>query len=309
MKILVTGGAGYIGSVLVPHLLQQGHLVSVLDNLRFGGAGLLSVYEHPHFTLYKGDIGDEVLVREAMRGKDAVVHLAAFVGEPQCSRNPDEAWRVNYKETLVLAKLAKKLQVPHFVFASTCSNYGVTGPGDFATEGSNLNPLALYAETKVKAEQALAGNETVAILRLATVYGLSPRMRFDLLINEFARDAVTGWLLVYGADSWRPFVHVQDVARFISLTLTNHLTGVFNVGGHNRKKAALVEALKHVCPDLQVEFKEGKIDLRNYRVSFDKAKLVGFTPEFTPESGLQNVAVAVQEGFFTDSHSNQYRNA
>lgn len=313
MRILVTGCAGYIGSVLTPYLLERGHLVVGLDSLRHGGSGLLGFIEHPRFRFVKGDVRDRVVVTEALGGVDAVVHLAALVGEPECRQNPKVTKAINLRATRSLVNAAKNAGAEHFILASTCSNYGVTEPGEIATEESKLKPLSLYAETKIGAESAVqmaaSDNFIVTVLRFATVYGLSPRMRFDLLVNEFARDAVAGWLLVYGAQSWRPFVHVRDVAWFARVVLDGRLGGIFNVGGHNRRKIELVEALREVVPSLDVEFKETKRDPRDYRVGFSKACLAGLTPVHTPEDGLRRIVTAIQMGLFQDVHSGQYRNA
>ncbi len=313
MKILITGCAGYIGSVLTGHLLEHGHWVVGLDSLRHGGSGLLGFIGHPLFRFVKGDIRDKAIVSEALSGVEAVVHLAALVGEPECKQNPKVTRDINLRATRSLANAAKGAGVEHFILASTCSNYGVTEPGEIATEESELKPLSLYAETKIGAESAvqLAASDdfAVTVLRFATVYGLSPRMRFDLLINEFARDAVAGWLLVYGAQSWRPFVHVRDVAKFVKWVLAERLCGVFNVGGHNRRKVELVEALREIVPDLAVEFKKTERDPRDYRVSFSKAGQFGFASYCTPEDGLQRIVTAIQMGLFQDVYSGQHRNA
>jgi nucleoside-diphosphate-sugar epimerase len=312
MRVLVTGGAGYVGSVLVPALLERGQRVRVLDTLRFGGEGLLGVCNHPRFEFIRGDVRDAARTASALAGADIVIHLAALVGEPACALDEAETEDVKVHATQELLKLAKKAGARRFLFASTCSNYGVSA-GGLADERSTLQPLSVYARSKIAAEQLVqeASDELfeTVVLRLATVYGLSPRMRFDLLLNEFARDAVLkGWLLIYGADSWRPLVSVQDVARFVAVWL-GIASGVVNVGGHNRTKRALAEALCTFLPRLEVEYKESRVDPRNYQASFEKASALGFWPQAAPEAGLGQMVRALQDGFFDDPYGRRHRNA
>lgn len=314
MNILVTGGAGYIGSVLVPNLRAGGHTVTVLDSLLFGGQGLLGIWGNSKFSFVHCDVRDADATSAALEGMEAVVHLAALVGESQCKRNPEATEEVNFLATRRLVHQAKAQGVKKFVFASTCSNYGISERGVPADEDAELKPLSLYAETKVRAEaevlNAAGDGFQPVVLRFATAYGLSPRMRFDLLLNEFVRDAVVdNYLLVYGANSWRPFVHVRDVARFVRDCIEGDLSGVFNVGGHNLRKEDLVSELLKLEPDLDVDFKEGKRDPRNYQVSFERAASIGFSPIYKPVDGILSIASALRSGVFQDPHSGVYRNA
>jgi len=313
MKILVTGGAGYIGAVLVPELLWRGHYVTVWDDLRYGGHGLLGVLEHPNLILWKRDIRE----RPCLPQFDVVIHLAALVGEPICSKNPSETMEINLYATQRLVESARNDGVKHFIFASTCSNYGKLGPDEEATEETPLQPISLYAESKVKAEEVVLAAQCdefkTTVLRFATVYGLSPRMRFDLLLNELARDAVmTNWILLYGLDSWRPFVHIRDVMQAVSNFAERHFPDnyqVYNVGGHNLQKKEIAKMLKQLVPELEVEIKEGKKDPRNYRVNFSEIKWTGFSALYTPEDGLALLVRAVRLGIFEDVYSSRYRNA
>jgi nucleoside-diphosphate-sugar epimerase len=203
-KVLVTGGAGYIGSVLVKILLQEGFNVTVFDNLSFGGESLLSFWGHPNFQFIKGDLLNENEVKKALKGISYVCHLAAIVGEPPCNKYPDQAIKVNWNASVRLYELCEAAKVERFIFASTCSNYGRMNDSEaLLDEEAALNPISLYAETKVNFENYLLNlkDSTISrtILRFSTVYGVSPRLRFDLTVNEFTRDAALNKsLLIYG---------------------------------------------------------------------------------------------------------------
>jgi len=306
-NVVVTGGAGYIGSVLVPYLLNVGYRVYVIDDLRYGGHGLLGVWEHPRLLVFEHDIRDQNYLFHLLQGVDVVVHLAAIVGKPACFEDEHETWAINYGATCYLLEAAKGLGVDQFIFASTCSNYGRC---DLATEESPLNPLELYAQTKVEAEKQVLSSKipTTTVLRLATAYGVSPRMRFDLLLNEFVRDALGAGLLVYGKESWRPLVHVYDIARAIGLCIEKKAHGIFNVGGHNRQKQDIVETLRHVYPEMKVKYKESREDPRDYQVSFDKISKLGLTPSYNPEDSITAISSALISGVFVDPYGIGYRN-
>src|SRR5712691_356995 len=254
MNILVTGGAGYIGSTLVPLLLEGGNRVRVYDALLYGGHSLLGVWSHPDFEFVRGNIRDPVAIRPALTGIDAVVHLAAMVGDPACARAPALARAVNLEASLMLIAESERAGVERFVFASTCSNYGkMKDPSQYVDETSELTPLSVYADTKVEVERALRylgrrNGLCATPLRFATVFGVSPRMRFDLTVNEFtAAMVIDKRLTVYGEQFWRPYVHVRDAARAIACVLaapTAVVNGLaFNVGctEQNYQKRQLVE--------------------------------------------------------------------
>ena len=313
MNILVTGGAGYIGSMVCRRLIHDGNAVTAYDSLLFGGKGLLGLWDVPSFHFIHGDIRDANKMHEACRNKNVVIHLAALVGELQCMQNTQETEDVNFLATWRLANQIKA-QGSKFVFASTCSNYGISEHEELMDEDSILKPLSLYADTKIRAENEILkianDNFKPLILRFATAYGLSPRMRFDLLLNEFVRDAIMNkYVLVYGASSWRPFVHVYDIARFIKRCLHRDASGIFNVGGDNLRKSDIVTRLQRLQPELSIDIKEGKKDPRNYRVDFTRARREGFIPMESPDNGIESIAAALRAGVFMDPHSKEYRNA
>jgi len=250
-----------------------------------------------------------------MEGQDVAIHLAAIVGEPPCNKWPKEAERVNVDGTKIMLEEAQKAGVKHFLFSSTCSNYG-RQPGSMLDETAPLVPLSLYAETKVRAERdVLAAHSTsmaTTVFRFATAFGVSPRMRFDTLVNEFVRDAVVNaFLLVYGRDSFRTVVHVRDIVQMVRLTLEKRREcagEVFNVGGMHISKGGLVNILRKYLPDLDVDFKEQQGDPRDYKASFAKAMRIGYRPQYTVEDGVIEVINALTDGLFADPNSSLYGN-
>jgi nucleoside-diphosphate-sugar epimerase len=305
MNILITGGAGYIGSTLTPLLLEAGHRVRVLDALLFGGRSLLGVWGHPEFEFQRGDVRDPAAVRAALDGMDAVVHLAAIVGDPACSRKPELARETNLTASLCLLDECLRNHIGALVFASTCSNYGRMADGEgFVDEQSPLAPVSLYAETKVMFERMLldlpAGETALCAtpLRFATVYGVSPRMRFDLTVNEFTRDMIVhGRLTIFGEQFWRPYIHVRDAARAIAMVLRSEPAKVrgqvFNVGcsDQNFQKRKIAELVRERVGCGTVEYVHRDEDPRDYRVSFARiATQLGFQTTRAVEWGIREVA-------------------
>ncbi len=240
-KVLVTGGAGYIGSVLVRILLKKGYAVKVIDNLSFGGDALVDIFDNPAFEFYNGDIRKEEDIKEALKGVNYVCHLAAIVGDPACKMFAEDAEQINWDASVKLFDLCEKSGVEKFVFASTCSNYGkMENSSGYVTETSALRPVSLYAELKVKFEKYLLEERADSplcktVLRFSTVYGASSRLRFDLTVNEFVRDAIIKKeLTIFGEQFWRPYCHVYDLANSAALILeadNNKVNNnVFNVG-------------------------------------------------------------------------------
>jgi nucleoside-diphosphate-sugar epimerase len=322
MKILVTGGAGYIGSTLVRILLDEGHQVRVLDSLLHGGDALLGVWADPGFEFVRGDIGDQRVFKPALAGVEAVVHLAAIVGDPACARKPELAKAINLGSSLALIEESQRSGIKRFIFASTCSNYGkMTDANQYVNEDSELQPVSLYAETKVAVEKALlasgrAGDWCPTPLRFATIFGVSTRMRFDLTVNEFTMEMLTKkHLKVYGEQFWRPYVHVRDAARAMQLVLSSpaeKVAGrVFNVGStdQNFQKQQLVEMICPYAPDAEVEFVHKTEDPRDYRVSFSRiSDQLGFKITRTVAQGIGEVAHLVRSGIIQNFADERYRN-
>jgi len=322
MRVLVTGGAGYVGSSLVPMLLNRGHSVRVLDALMHGGDPLLGSWTHPEFQFVKGDVRDAAVVRDALSGVDAVVHLAAIVGDPACAREPEKAKAINLEASLALIDAAKKAGVSRFVFASTCSNYGkMKDPDGYVDETSELSPVSLYAETKVAVERALLASTNGegfigTPLRFATVFGVSPRMRFDLTVNEFTMEMITkGKLVVFGEQFWRPYVHVADAGRAIIAVLEAPAEKVrdqvFNVGSTNQnyQKQQLVELIRPLAPHATVEYVKKTEDPRDYRVSFTRIRDgLGFETTRDVPDGIQEVARLVRSGIIENFGESRFRN-
>ena len=317
--VLVTGGAGYVGSVLVDELLSRGFRVRALDALMHGSVpSLLLPWGNSRFEFVRGDVRDPDTRGRALEGADAVVHLAAIVGDPACARSSDLARDVNLNGTRTLLAEAGSAGVGRFVFASTCSNYGKMNGNGLADEDFELAPVSLYAETKVAAElEVLRHREFAATcLRFATVYGTSPRMRFDLTVNEFTRDlAVKRELTVFGEQFWRPYIHVRDSAQAIAAVLTAPVSvvagEVFNVGNtdENYRKLDIVELLRERLPDGEVNFVHKDEDPRDYRVSFEKfADSFGFRPGRTIAEGINEVCGLLSSGLIEDPYAPAFRN-
>jgi len=322
MKVLVTGGAGYIGSVLVRQLLNKNFKVRVIDSLKFGGDALYDVMLNPNFEFIKGDVRNEKDIDKAIEGIDAVVHLAAIVGDPACKKYSEEANETNWDASVSLFNKAEKAGVKRFVFASTCSNYGkMANANDFVTETSELRPVSLYAELKVKFEKfLLEENKDSKIcstsLRFSTVYGYSPRIRFDLTVNEFTRNAtINGGQEIWGAQFWRPYCHVDDLARSVVLVLESDeekvRANVFNVGNidENYQKGMIIEEVCKIVPDVKVNYVESTEDPRDYRVNFDKIKNeLGFTITKKVPDGIKEIYALVKTGIIADPFEQKFRN-
>jgi len=321
-SILVTGGAGYIGSVLARLLLENGYRVRVLDSLMFGGEPILDLLNHPNFEFIKGDVRNEEDVTKALQNVYAVAHLAAIVGDPACAQQPDLARSTNLEGSKNLYRLANKYGVERFVFASTCSNYGkMDDPNSYVTETSKLAPVSLYAESKVATEQFLLEQPKSNVclptcLRFSTVYGLSLRPRFDLTVNEFAKEMALGReLVVFGEQFWRPYCHVVDLARSVIAVIEAPAKKVafevFNVGDtkENYQKQMIVNEVTKQLPGAKVKYVSKNEDPRDYRVGFEKIKeRIGFNITKTVPEGIAQIIKAVKEGFILNPDDAKYRN-
>jgi nucleoside-diphosphate-sugar epimerase len=309
MHVLVTGGAGYLGSRVTAHLLQAGLWVTVFDKLVYGGEALLPFQRHPYFKLKRGDVRDPSSVAAALDGSDAVVHFAAVVGEPACSIDPEQAWSINVDGTRTVLAAAREARTSRFIYVSTCSNYGSVRPNELANEESPLNPLSDYARAKVECEWlALAEPPplTSTVLRFGTICGVSGRMRFDLLVSEMARKCALGEKIdIFSPEAWRPFLHIVDAARAIEHVVnasTNRIAQrVFNVVGENYQKRGLVELAKRHFPHAEIAVTRMDSDLRDYRVDGSRIDHeLGFKPQYNVEDAFRETAEAIMQGVFRD---------
>lgn len=326
--VLITGGAGYIGSILTSELLRANYRVTVLDSLLFGGEAIVPFLNHPNFHFIKADVTEQRTVRDAVKRDwqkpDAIIHLAAIVGFPACQAvGKQVAWKYNVEATKMVFEQAADLGVERFVFASTYSNYGLSEDGRPVTEESPLNPQSLYAETKIAAEEFLLAQKDAAcaplLFRFATLYGISPRTRFDLIVNQFVLEAFTKRsLIIYQRGYSRSFVHIRDVARGVIMGLEadkKKIYGqVFNLGTENGNysKDDIVRLILKRMPETVVEYKDLTFggDMRDITVSFEKIKRVlGFDTTLDVDDGVREVLFALKSGLIRNPTDDRYRNA
>jgi len=326
--VLITGGAGYIGSLLASELLRANYRVTVVDSLLFGGESLIPFLHHPHFHFVKADVTEPRAVKDSVKDgwqkPDAIVHLAAIVGFPACQAvGKPVAWRYNVEATKMVFGQAADMGVERFVFASTYSNYGLSPDGKPVTEESPLNPQSLYAETKIAAEEFLLGqlNAPCAplLFRFATLYGLSPRTRFDLIVNQFVLEAFTKReLIIYQRGYSRSFVHIRDAVRGVIMGLEAEqpkIYGeVFNLGTDhgNYSKDDIVQLVLKRIPETFVEYKNLTFggDMRDITVSFAKIKnVLGFDTTLDLDDGIRELLFALKTGIIRNPSDEKYRNA
>ena len=321
--VLVVGGAGYVGAVLTQRLLETGARVRVLDSLLYdNGFAIQHLLDHDRLTFTRGDFTDLATLSGVAAGATDVVLLASLVGDPICKKYPELALKVNQDGARRLIDGLDTLGVRRFVFTSTCSNYGIHDPTALATEESALNPQSLYARTKIDVEKHLLGATegsafTGTVLRIATAYGLSPRMRFDLTVSQFARELGSGApLLVYDADTWRPYCHVRDLSKAVMTVLAAPAATVqgevFNVGdtGQSFTKRMIVEEIQRHLAGTRVDYRDGDTDPRNYRVSFEKiARVLDFQVDHAVQTYLPKLLAAVRAGVFSTAvNDNRFGN-
>jgi nucleoside-diphosphate-sugar epimerase len=326
--VLITGGAGYIGSFLTSELLRANYRVTVLDSLLFGGESLIPFLHHPNFCFIKADVTEPRAIKDSLKDNwqkpDAIVHLAAIVGFPACQAvGKQVAWRYNVEATERTFEQASDLGVERFVFASTYSNYGLSPDGKPVTEDSPLNPQSLYAETKIAAEEFLLAQKDAScaplLFRFATLYGMSPRTRFDLIVNQFVLEAFTKrFLIIYQRGYSRSFVHIQDVVRGVIMGLEAErakIRGeVFNLGtdNGNYSKDDIVRLVLKRMPETVVEYKDLTFggDMRDITVSFAKIKnVLGFDTTLDVDDGIRGLLFALKTGIIRNPTDEKYRNA
>jgi nucleoside-diphosphate-sugar epimerase len=320
VRICVTGGAGYIGSMLVPDLLNAHHDVIVLDSLLHGQEAVAKSLVTAGARFIRGDIRDDTSVRYALESVEAVVHLAAMVGDPACARDHVLAQEVNVDGTLRVQRMAREARVRHLVFASTCSNYGrMSDPTTPIDEEGALAPVSLYAEQKVAMERQLLdapNGPQATCVRFATVYGISDRMRFDLTVNEFTRDLWAARdLEVFGEQFWRPYIHVRDAARAVCAVLDAPLEHVaqrvFNAGvsSENWRKRDLVDMIIRHLGRGTARYVHRAEDPRDYKVSFERIRNdLGFTASMTVRRGIAEIVGALESGRWQDQYAVGYSN-
>lgn len=323
-NILLIGGAGYVGTVITSHFLKLGYKVKALDNFVYKNQESIQSYlGDENYEFIAGDLGDENSLKNASKGIDNVVILAGLVGDPITKKYPDESYKINEVGVQTCIDFFDNENIKKMILISTCSNYGLIKENELADENFELNPLSLYAKAKVAAELHLMSKKgnvgyTGTVLRFATAFGLSPRMRFDLSVSEFVRDLYFGEeLLVFDEHTWRPYCHVRDFARLIEKVINadNEKVNfeVFNAGGevNNFTKKMIVDTIKEYLPEAKIKYGENGSDPRNYKVSFKKAKeILGFEPKFTVKDGIEELIKAFELGVYNDSleNKNKYGN-
>lgn len=302
--VVVTGGAGYIGTYVVAKLLEKGYSVRVLDNLMYGSESIDEFISNPRFELISGDVSDITVLTQALRGSSSVIHLAGLVGDPACAVDPEFTRHTNIVSTKLIKQVAHSLGVYRFIFASSCSVYGVSDLE--VSEADNLNPVSLYAQTKIDSEieilSDIPDDFLVTVLRFATVFGHSRRPRFDLVANLFSVQAMAeSEITVIGPSQWRPFIHVEDLANAIVLSLEAKpeliQSQIFNVGDSRLNMTLLkLSQIIEVCAkkygkSIKINIQEGNIsDMRNYAVSFVKIRgVLGFYATRTMEDGVEEM--------------------
>ncbi len=323
MRVLVTGGAGYLGSVLIRKLLQNNYKVLVLDNFLYGHKSLLDVINDHNLDILEGDVRDLNVVSKALINVDAVIHLASIVGDQAGNLDSKTTLVINYIATKALAEMCAIFGIQKFIFASTCSVYG-DAPNHAMREtdldqerspeasswGEVPKPISLYGETKLRSEMALRGISDLepTIFRLGTLFGLSPRMRFDLVINLFIAKALSKEKIkVFGGQQHRPFLHVQDAADAMIFALNNHLNGIFNVAWRN---LTILDVAQIVSERLGAEFElsEEIVDKRNYIVTTDKLKKNGVAPNKTIDDAIVEIKEAFDRGLIRKYSDDEYSN-
>lgn len=311
-RALVVGGGGYIGYPVISRLLLAGYDVRAMDNFVYPTRSTLAGhFFHPGFEFQGGDLCSPQDRAKALAGVDHVVVLAGLVGDPITKKYPEESGLINDVGIQdLIVETGRTPGIRRVIFVSTCSNYGLMSEGVLASEDSELRPLSLYAKSKVQAERVALEHlgSRATILRFATAFGAAPRMRFDLTVNEFARTLHSGEeLVVYDADTWRPYCHVRDFARLIEMVLaadTAVVGGeVFNAGGdaNNHTKRSIVGIITGLVDRGRVVYKDNGGDPRNYKVDFSKVRSrLGFEPHYTVPDGVREIVRMLDDGFWAD---------
>lgn len=317
-NILLVGGAGYIGSVLVKNLLKENYNVRVLDSLICGYQPLEEFLDRPNFEFIKGDFRNVEYVVKTVKEMDAVIHLGAIVGDQACELDEDLSLEINTAATMLIRHVCKGYGIKKFLYASTCSVYGVTE--DIIDEKSKLSPASLYARSKIEAEKAIMSmtdsSFAPTIMRISTAFGLSYRPRFDLVVNLLTARAIKeGKFTIFNGFQWRPFIHVEDVSKAILLFLEAPIAviggEIFNVGSNNMNYqiSAVAAKIKKIMPPTEIEHINNEKDQRSYRVSFDKIRnRIGFSCRKNLEHGIIEIKEALESGLISDYKDPKYSN-
>ncbi len=323
-NVLLIGGAGYVGSVITSHFLKLGYKVRVLDKFVYENQNAIQAYlGDDNYEFIYGDLSDRNTLETVSEGINNVVILGGLVGDPITKKYPELSTTINNIGIRTCIDFFDDKKIEKLIFISTCSNYGLIKEDQLADEDFELNPLSLYASAKVEAELHLLSkkgkvNYTGTVLRFATAFGLSPRMRFDLSVSEFVRDLYFGEeLLVFDEHTWRPYCHVRDFARLIDLVIDADSQKVyfevFNAGGetNNFTKKMIVDTIASYIPEAKIKYVANGSDPRNYKVSFNKVKeTLGFEPKYKVKDGIEELINALKVGVYSDSlqHKENYGN-
>jgi len=299
MRVLLTGGSGYLGSILARKLLKKGYHVRILDNFLYGEESIKEIQKNKKFKQVKGDIRDLAAISRSLKNIDTVVHLASIVGTQSAELDPKTSIEINYLATRNMADLCKLYKIKQFIFASTCSVYGAQ-PHQLISENSEMNPLDSYGESKFQSERAiLQAYDYPTLLRLGTLFGASYRMRFDLAINLFIAQAMNKEkITVFGGNQWRPFLHVDDAAEAFSFAIQNKMEGIYNVVWNNLMITKMAKIVQKLVPS-KIEISKDIVDKRDYRVTASKIEKFGFKAK-------KDISFAVKE--FKSKISNDVKN-
>ena len=320
-KILITGGAGYIGVPVIEELINKNLDIVVLDRFSFDEHSLKSFSKYENLKIINGDIRDNNILSECLKNVDTVIHLAALVGEAACKISEEETKSINFDATINLCQLAKKYLVKKFIFMSTASSYGVQDVNEIADENTKLNPVSLYARTKIDSEKSILDNFSedldISIFRPSTVYGHSLRMRFDLILNHLIKDAIQKKeIKVFGPEMVRPLMWVGEPARVYSKIIkddtSKYKSQIFNLGYNNEnyKKIDIAKTVQeNFFKDIKIDIVEKDLDLRSYRLNFDKMKKYF---DLSPASDLlkesEIIIKNIKNNFYGDINSKKYYN-
>ena len=308
MRVLVTGGAGYLGSILSIKLLDKGYQVRLIDTFWYGKESIEDLISNKDFEIIEGDIRNLLVTVKALKDVQAVIHLASIVGMPASSIEPKSSEEINYLATKNIAELCQLHNIDTYIFASTCSVYG-SQPEKLITEKSPTDPLDFYAQQKYLSERAAGWlNKAPTILRFGTLFGMSPRMRFDLVINLFVAQAIQEkQITVFGGDQYRPFLHVDDAADALIFALEKNLTGTYNVISENLTIKQAAEKISDAT-GCKINISNENEDKRNYKVSAEKLMQVGFHPSRTINDAIKEIGQAIENKEISNYADEKYSN-